>query len=158
MNWQQLCADPALQNLPYKMELNQQGQIIMSPASVRYILLQARIIALLNQLCPDLIAVPEFPVETSNGVKVIDVGLLTAEQAALLKNNVTSAFAPLLCVEVLSPSKTLAEMNHKKKLYFNKGAEEFWLCDAQGTMTFYNKNGELSSSELAVQFPANLDL
>jgi hypothetical protein len=44
---------------------------------------------------------------------VVDVGLLTAEQAALLKNNVTASFAPLLCVEVLSPSNTLAEMNHK---------------------------------------------
>ena len=76
----------------------------------------------------------------------------------LLKNNVTSSFAPLLCVEVLSPSNTLAEMKHKKELYFKHGAEEFWLCDAQRTMTFYNKNGELCSSELAVQFPASLDL
>jgi Uma2 family endonuclease len=158
MNWQQLCADPALQNLPYKMELNQQGQIIMSPASVRHVLFQAKIIALLNHIFPDLIAVPEFPVETSDGVKVVDVGLLTAEQAAVLKNNVTASFAPLLCVEVLSPSNTLAEMNHKKELYFDKGAEEFWLCDAQGTMTFYNKKGELSNSELADQFPAALDL
>lgn len=158
MNWQQLCADPALQNLPYKMELNQQGQIIMSPASVRHVLLQAKIIALLNHICPDLIAVPEFPVETSNGVKVVDVGLLTSEQAALLKNNVTSSIAPLLCVEVLSPSNTLAEMNHKKELYFEQGAKEFWLCDAQGSMTFYNTKGELSSSELAVQFPAAFDL
>ena len=98
MNWQQLCADPVLQNLPYKMELNQQGQIIMSTASVRYVLLQAKIIALLNQLCPEFIVVPEFPVETDDGIKVVDVGMLTAEQAALLRNNVTSSFSPLLCV------------------------------------------------------------
>ena len=38
MNWQEVCANPALQNLPYKMELNQQGQIIMSPASVLHVI------------------------------------------------------------------------------------------------------------------------
>jgi Uma2 family endonuclease len=63
----------------------------------------------------------------------------------------------LLCVEVLSSSNTLAEMNHKKELYFEQGAKEFWLCDTQGTMTFYNTKGELSNSELAVQFPARFD-
>jgi len=40
MNWQEVCTNPALQNLPYKMELNRQGQIIMSPASVRHVIFQ----------------------------------------------------------------------------------------------------------------------
>lgn len=62
--------------------------------------------------------VPEFPIETSDGVKVADIGLLTIDQAVALKNNVTSAFAPVLCVEVLSPSNTLTEMQYKKGLYF----------------------------------------
>lgn len=158
MNWQELCADPALQNLPYKMELNQQGQIIMSPASVRHVLFQAKIIALLNQLCPDLIVVPEFPVETDDGVKVVDVGLLTANQAALLKNNVTSSFAPLLCVEVLSPSNTLAEMRQKRRCYFAAGAEEFWLCSQEGAIKFYNQHGEMSGSRLVANFPAAVEL
>ncbi len=48
-------------------------------------------------------------------------------------------------------------MNHKKELYFEKGAEEFWLCDLQGAMSFYNKKSELSNSELAALFPATLD-
>ena len=47
-----------------------------------------------------------------------DIGLLTIDQAVALKNNVTSAFAPVLCVEVLSPSNTLTEMQYKKGLYF----------------------------------------
>lgn len=53
MNWQEVCTNPALQNLPYKMELNRQGQIIMSPASVRHVIFQARIIALLNKQTGD---------------------------------------------------------------------------------------------------------
>lgn len=157
MNWQEVCTNPALQNLPYKMELNRQGQIIMSPASVRHVIFQARIIALLNKQTGDWLVVPEFPVETADGVKVADVGLLTMEQATTVKNNITSAFAPVICVEVLSPSNTLAEMHHKKALYFEKGAEEFWLCDQMGNMTFYNQNGELLTSKKINHFPSNID-
>lgn len=157
MNWQEVCANPALQNLPYKMELNRQGQIIMSPASVRHVIFQARIIALLNKQADGWLVVPEFPVETTDGVKVADVGLLTMAQATAVKNNVTSAFAPIICVEVLSPSNTLAEMQHKKSLYFAKGAEEFWLCDQMGNMSFYDQNGELSASKRMMDFPANID-
>ena len=32
MTWDEICDDPALQDLPYKIETNQYGQIIMSPA------------------------------------------------------------------------------------------------------------------------------
>lgn len=158
MNWQEVCANPALQNLPYKMELNQQGQIIMSPASVRQVIFQAKIIALLNKCDADWLVVPEFPVETRDGVKVVDVGLITMAQAVSLKDNVTSAIAPILCIEVLSPSNTLAEMNHKKSLYFETGADEFWLCDQTGNMSFYDQNGELSISRLVSDFPITIDL
>lgn len=157
MNWQEVCTNPALQNLPYKIELNKQGQIIMSPASVRHVIFQAQIIALLNKQAGDWLVVPEFPIETADGVKVADVGLLTMQQAITIKNNITSAFAPIICVEVLSPSNTLAEMNHKKALYFEKGAEEFWLCDQMGNMTFYDQNGELLTSKKINNFPSNID-
>ena len=156
MNWQEVCTNPVLQNLPYKMELNRQGQIIMSPASVRHVLFQAKIIALLNKEAGDWLVVPEFPIETADGVKVADVGLLTMEQAISIKNNITSAFAPIICVEILSPSNTLAEMHHKQTLYFDKGAEEFWLCDQKGNMTFYDKNGELPGSTQMKDFPSNI--
>ncbi len=157
MNWQEICSNPALQNLPYKMELNQQGQIIMSPASVIHVIFQAKIIELLNKQATDWLAVPEFPIETSDGVKVVDVGLLTPAQIVSLKCHITSAFAPILCVEVLSPSSTLIEMNHKKNLYFERGAEEFWLCDQAGHLSFYDKNGELSQSKLIPDFPNDID-
>lgn len=32
MKWQEVCEDKALQDLPYKIELNRWGQIVMSPA------------------------------------------------------------------------------------------------------------------------------
>jgi Uma2 family endonuclease len=157
MNWQHLCNNPALQNLPYKMELNQQGQIIMSPASVNHVIFQAKIIALLNQHIAGWLVVPEFPIETKDGVKVMDVGIITLAQAASLKNHITSTFAPIVCIEVLSPSNTLAEMQHKRDLYFDKGAEEFWLCDQLGNMSFYDPSGAISASKQFANFPANID-
>ena len=29
MNWQEVCDDPILQNLPYKLELNRYGEVVM---------------------------------------------------------------------------------------------------------------------------------
>jgi hypothetical protein len=31
MTWAEACDDPSLQDLPYKVEINRHGQIIMSP-------------------------------------------------------------------------------------------------------------------------------
>jgi hypothetical protein len=36
MNWSQVCADPRLANLPYKIELDKTGKIIMSPAGKKH--------------------------------------------------------------------------------------------------------------------------
>jgi len=158
MNWQEVCENSALQNLPFKIELNQQGQIVMSPASVMHVIFQGKIIALLNKYLGvgGWLVVPEFPVETRDGVKVADVGLLTTEQIVTLEGNLASAFAPILCVEVLSPSNTLAEMDHKKSLYFEKGAEEFWLCDQVGKVSFYSRSGQIENSRLVANFPEEI--
>jgi Uma2 family endonuclease len=158
MNWQQLCEDKTLHDLPYKIELNKQGQVIMSPASVRHVFLQAEIISLLRDNMKTGKIVPEFPVETTDGVKVADVAWLTIEHFEAVKNNISSALSPLICVEVLSPSNTSTEMEHKKALYFEKGTEEFWLCDPVGLMSFYGKSGQLDKSMLAPGFPLHVKI
>jgi Uma2 family endonuclease len=38
-------------------------------------------------------------------------------------------FAPEVVVEVISPSNTPAEMLYKRHLYFEAGAEQFWMAD-----------------------------
>lgn len=40
-------------------------------------------------------------------------------------------------------------MHCKKELYFEKGAQEFWICDQSGQMSFYDRNGERNASQLA---------
>ena len=47
MNWQEVCADPHLRNLPFKIELNEYGQVVMSPVKVYHSAFQGRIGALI---------------------------------------------------------------------------------------------------------------
>ncbi len=48
MKWQELCERPELQNLPFKIELDEHGKIIMSPVKVRHSALQGEIAAILR--------------------------------------------------------------------------------------------------------------
>jgi hypothetical protein len=44
--------------------------------------------------------------------------------------------APEICVEVLSPSNSAAEINEKLALYFDAGATEVWICNLDGPCPF----------------------
>jgi len=50
VHWQEICADPNVQDLPYKIELNKSGYIIMTPAKNRYSIMQGEIIRIFNKL------------------------------------------------------------------------------------------------------------
>ena len=52
MTWEALCANPALRDLPYKIETNGYGQIVMSPTSQKRSTYQTQIIRLLGRLLP----------------------------------------------------------------------------------------------------------
>ena len=43
MNWERVCSDPSLKGLSYKIELNERDQMVMSPASIRHVILQDHI-------------------------------------------------------------------------------------------------------------------
>jgi len=149
MNWEQICADPLLKDLPYKIELNKWGQIIMSPASIRHVLFQDCITDLLKSLMKTGKTLQEFPVETEENVKAPDVVWLSQGLFKQIKENISSPVAPEICIEVMSPGNT--------KLYFDAGAEEVWICDENGNMKFYNQTGELSYSVLVPEFPKKVE-
>ena len=48
MNWQEACAHPALQNLPFKIELNRDGEVIMNAVQVNHALYAWEIMRLLS--------------------------------------------------------------------------------------------------------------
>jgi hypothetical protein len=49
-------------------------------------------------------------------------------------------------------------MEEKKELYFARGAHEFWICDQDGGMRFYNNHARLEHSALAPDFPDRVEL
>jgi len=153
MNWSEVCADGALQNLPYKLELNQWGQIVMSPASVRHVVLQDAIATLLKQLLIYGRVLQEFPMETPEGVKVPDVVWISEPKFQQIKEQVTSSLAPEICVEVISPSNSKPQMIAKKILYFQAGVEEVWLCHENGEIEFYTPTEKLLKSKRVPDFP-----
>ncbi len=73
MTWEEVCDDPCLQDLPYKIELNKWGNIEMSPAKFYHSEFQGRIAYLLQTLKPDGSVATECAIETSDNTKVADV-------------------------------------------------------------------------------------
>jgi Uma2 family endonuclease len=156
MNWQEICEDKNLQNLPFKIELNKWGQIVMSPAKVIHSFYQGRIQTLLESSLTTGIIMPELAIETTDGVKVADVVWVSDERADIILDETAASIAPEICVEVKSGSNTLTEMLEKKDLYLEAGAEEVWICDKKGKLYFYNSQGPIEHSVRFHDFPKQI--
>lgn len=156
MNWQQVCEDPSLQDLPFKIETNEYVQIVMSPASNQHGLYQMRIGALMTQSSANGEVIAECYIETPKGVKVPDIAWLSN---SFLKRHVyTTPYPqpPEICVEITSPSNSSKELARKRRLYFSQGAKEVWICDLFGNVGFHTPAGESTTSALFPEFPANI--
>ncbi len=158
MNWQEVCANPNLKNLPFKIELNEYGHIVMSPMKVLHSLLQGEIQRLLARLTSTGKVFPECAIFTPKGTKVADVVWVSEQRLQIIKYETECSIAPEICIEVLSDSNTEQEMLAKKQLYFAQQAEEFWLCDQQGGMRFFKPDMELLHSEKFPEFPKCIDI
>ena len=158
MNWQDVLADPTLQNLPYKIELNEWGKIVMTPASNKHGYFQSEILVRLKNLEKDGKTFVECSVETQQGVKVADVVWISSKFYTEHGLETPYRQAPELCVEVISPSNSETEMSEKKDLYLERGAQEVWFCDEGGDVVFWNNEGLLSGSHLFPAFPSKISL
>ena len=157
MNWQQLCEDKRLADLPYKIELNRHGQIIMSPTRNKHGIYQARIAVLLQSLLPHGTVLTECAVDTPEGTIVADATWASPERLKIIADEFSCSVAPEICVEIWSLSNTPEEIQNKRKLYLAKSAREYWYCDEQGRMTFYNAERQMAKSALCPDFPANME-
>lgn len=156
MRWAEVLENTALRDLPFKIETNRFGQIVMSPASRKHGRYQAIIASLLSSMATQGEVSTEVPVETPEGVKVPDVVWVSAERLAAETNPLTFTVAPELCVEVLSLSNRNLEILEKKTLYLQQGAKEVWICDERGVMTFDTPEGEIERSVLFPEFPKQI--
>jgi Uma2 family endonuclease len=159
ISWQEICENPALKDLPYKIETNRFDQIVMSPAFSWHGGYQLEIGALLKKLLPEGRVITECAVETTDGTKVLDVIWISKERYAPMKRAFSFTVAPEICVEVLSGSNSHEEMQDKMKLYFAADAQEVWLCDEQGNMEFFLRGSDqaVPASRMCPEFPSKID-
>ncbi len=158
MEWAEVVANPVLRDLPFKIELNEYGAIIMNPVKIGHSMYQSEISRLMGNMRRDGITLVECAIKTRKGTKAADVAWASLAWAEMMQNETDASTAPEVCVEVVSMGNTRREMNTKKKLYFEKGAQEVWFCNEYGYVTFYNAQGPLTCSVLFPDFPARVEL
>jgi Uma2 family endonuclease len=158
LTWEEVCADPNLDDLPYKIETNEWGQIVMSPTRLKHGGFQAEIAHQLKQQPASGKVVTEAAVKTSKGTKVADVAWFSPERWEQVKDEFDASVAPEICVEVISPRNSKEVIEQKKRLYFEAGAQEVWICDDAGGMRFFTRETALDRSALASGFPKKVDV
>ncbi|NOT62769.1 MAG: Uma2 family endonuclease [Acidobacteria bacterium] len=152
MTWDEIINNPLLQDLPFKIETNKFGQILMSPASNKHGNTQFRTGRAIDRVKKSGEVITECSIQTSDGVKVADVAWVSDE--FLEEHGMVTPYqkAPEICVEVVSPSNKEEEIKHKVELYLAKGALEVWVVDDQKKVTFHSHTGKLKKSKLAPKF------
>ena len=161
--WSEVLRDPQFNDLPYKIETNARGQLVLSPQKHDHSFSQYRIGRLIEEQMKKhedhtgRVGV-EFALHTTDGVKVPDVIWISEECARQIPDDAeASLVAPEICVEVLSESNTEAEMNEKRRLFFEAGAAEVWLVERSGSVRFFDADGERERSSLAPEFPERVE-
>ena len=158
MNWQEVIESPYLRNLPFKIETNEFGEIIMNPVKIIHSILTGKIASLIKIIQPKGVVMAECAIRTSKGTKVADVAWASMEVIEKIKDETDASIAPEICVEVVSMSNTNKEMVGKRELYFEKGASEVWICDEYGNLKFFNEAGQIEQSIMFPDFPKKISM
>lgn len=158
LTWKDVCEDPNLRDLPFKIELTAQGQLLMSPTRLKHGDFQYSIARLLEtHLSERGKIITECAIRTADGTRVADVGWFSQKRWTQVADAYDAPIAPEICIEVLSPGNTVEEMAMKRALYLEAGAQEVWICDIASTMHFFDADGQRTASALAPTFPHHIN-
>ena len=154
LRWAQVINDPTLRDLPYKIELNAWGKIEMSPASNRHGRLRVLLGAELLRQLPEGIVINEASILTDIGVRVPDVVWGSADFFKTYGETTPYPKAPEICIEIVSPSNSDAEMHEKTRAYLAAGAREVWRVTEEGSIRYFDQSGQ----RFASSFPVSISL
>jgi Uma2 family endonuclease len=157
--WDGLVDDPSLNDVLERIETDRDGNLIMGPPPrTPHRIRQDHINQLLKQQVPEGGSFTEGAVSTPDGVKVADVVWYRAENARVLETTDVSLpeFAPDLCVEERSKRNRKRDIQKKTAAYFGAGVREVWVCDLNGEITFYSREGLLEHSAICSAFPRHI--
>jgi len=148
VTWDEVVSNPLLRNLPFKIEMNGFGQIVMSPSSNGRGIVRAEIGFKIRHRKKEGTLIFSCSTATSDGVKVADVAWASDEFIAEFGDATPYPKAPEICVEIVTPSNSKQEIEHKVELYLAKGALEVWVVDSKKQITFYTHAGQIPKSKL----------
>ena len=131
MTWQEVIDNPYLQNLPFKIELSKWGKVEMSPASNLHGRRQVEISSELRKKRSGVV-IAECSIQTDDGVRVADVAWISNALYAQFGTKTPYPQAPELCVEIMSPGDTWAEMHMRAGFYLKAGAKVVWIEPLNG--------------------------
>ena len=152
LKWQEVLNNPFFNDVPFKVELNKFGKILMSPASNKHGILQNKTARVIEKKKRSGVIIIECSILTSDGVKVADVAWASDEFIAEFGDQTPYPKAPEICIEIVSPANSKAEMDEKIRLYLEKGALEVWTVTLTGEAKFFTHTGEIESSKIAKGF------
>jgi Uma2 family endonuclease len=147
MDWAGVINNPFLRDLPFKIELNKWGKILMSPAGNNHGRLQYRVGNRIHRAKGSGEIIMECSVQTADGVKVADVAWASEEFIRRYGYATPYPQAPEICVEIMSPSNSRGEIEEKVQLYLAKGAHEVWIVSEDEQIRYYTYRGEIEESE-----------
>jgi Uma2 family endonuclease len=134
VTWEEFLRLPERPETGQRYELQDGEVIIVPPARPLHIKLQKRIERLLETAAGDRgVVTTEFPYRPVRNLQYwfADVAYLPQAAWDALPPDEYPIYAPLLIVEVLSPSNTAAKVNRQRIVALSSGTEEFWVVDAE---------------------------
>lgn len=157
VRYRDLCEDVRFSNLPGKIELDLWGRMVMSPASTYHGMVQSRLCQRLAALGGESFA--EAPIVTGMGLFVADVAWGSAQFISAHGSETPLMWAPEICIEVVSPSNSVKELQEKLTAYLAAGAEEVWILYPQTKRSeFHGKGGLIERSRYSVDLTGIFDL
>lgn len=157
MNWSDILQEPSLQNLPFKVETNEYGKIVLSPASNKHGILKAEIVGFLREHRQAGRVITECSINTTKGVKVADAAWVSESFFGKHGFETPYSQAPEICIEIASPSNSTQELEEKTALYLSRDAKEVWICDDNGLLELYSHQGKLEHSNLFPNLPTKIE-
>lgn len=152
--WQAMCADPTFDDMPGKVELNEWGEVLMSPVGKTHGLMAMRAGEWLRaHLGGHTMA--EVGVLTSAGIRAPDVAWCSNEWLAAHPEEAPLTSAPELCIEIASPGNALPGLREKAKAYLDAGAREAWIVfPDEHRLEVHTAAGKVESTSFPVDIPA----
>ena len=120
----------------------------MSPASNWRAYVQAETAWHIRKMKKNGKVLTECSILTRQGIFVPDIAWASNEFIEKYKFKTPYPHAPELCVEVISPSNSDAEMQNKIGLYLERGALEVWILHKNSKIQIYTIDGVVSTSKI----------